>query len=126
MTEHQFQAPQRPQDCFDWITRETVTMLVARAFELACREAHPPHGERFIDLNGGWSTRAAFASDLARFFEWQLKTEAHLLGVDGGEFEGEFAAWMRKRGLALPDLAAHVRSEVQPPPVSTTHREVTQ
>jgi hypothetical protein len=116
MSEHQFAPVQRPQDCWDWLTREDVTRMAARAFELARAECFPPAGERFMQDGMPWSGRDSFAIDLALVFELQVKNEAHRLGIDRGDFVQDAARLLRWIGK---------REASAETPVSTTRLGVT-
>jgi hypothetical protein len=84
-------AEQRPQDCWDWITREEVTRMALVAFEMARKNARPPIGERFLDPSDGvaWSGREDFAQNVSSLFELQVKAEAHRLGIAGDQYADE-------------------------------------
>lgn len=95
-----FEREMRPQDCYDWVTREHVTLLALRAFDLAKNSCKPDPGERFIREIGGptWSSRASFAETLSVVFDCAIKAEAYNLGIGDNEFEQDahrYLLWKR-------------------------------
>ena len=110
MSEHTFLPEKRPQDCFDWLTREDVTRMAMRAFEVACAGCRAPAGTRFMDDDVAWQSRAGFAHDLAQAFGLQVKNEAHTLALDGGQFEADAAMWLRWNAPAASPDASTTRT----------------
>lgn len=103
MSKLQFGPVKRSRDVCDWVARDQVVLMAMRAFELALKQSTPPAGQQFLDADGPWSTRDQFASDLAFLFDAQLKSQAHVLGVDRGDFASQHRFWLINCGLSRPD-----------------------
>ena len=93
MNELVLMGEKRPQDCWDWITREEACRFAMRSFDLVQKGCKPPRGERFLIPGDamGWSSRVTFAEHLAVVFELHVKAEAHGLGLGAGDFRTEAA-----------------------------------
>lgn len=99
----------RPQDTWDWVSPEDVIRHALAAYTLARKHVPQPPGRRFVELDGTpWSTRDAFADDLAVLFELRLKTEGYQLGVNESWASDarSLQKWMAPRTW-LPDELLH-------------------
>ncbi|MFW2356235.1 hypothetical protein [Hydrogenophaga sp.] len=73
----------RAQDTWDWVSAEDVIRHALAAYTLARKHVHQPPGRRFSEPDGtSWTTREAFADNLALLFDMRLKTEGYQLGVN--------------------------------------------
>jgi len=74
----------RPADCHDWLSPEDALRHALAAYTLALTSLIQPPGRRFAEPDGSaWSSRQAFADDLALLFEMRIKAEGYQLGVCG-------------------------------------------